>query len=145
MLSYVLYFLVGGTVVTTVAYIGTHAGGMTAAFVAGLPVLFIVNVLLLYHSGGVMAGVSYARGALIYAPVFVAFVALTMWLLPRLEMPWALVAGVSVYGIPLLVRRGSSREVVESGTVLLGTPVVAGLQSEQVVPDSKVGHEEHRS
>jgi pyrrolidone-carboxylate peptidase len=121
MSSYVLYFLIGGTVVTTVAYIGTHADGMTAAFVAGLPVLFIINVLLLYHTGGVSAGVSYARGALICTPVFV------------------------VYGIFLLVRRKSGREVLSSGTVPLGVQVVTGLISEQVVPDKKAGHEEHRS
>jgi hypothetical protein len=145
MSSYVLYFLIGGTVVTTVAYIGTHADGMTAAFVAGLPVLFIINVLLLYHTGGVSAGVSYARGALICTPVFVVCVVLTMWLLPRLQMPWALIAGASVYGVFLLVRRRSGRELLSSGTVPLGVPVVTGLLSEQVVPDKKAGHEEHRS
>ncbi len=144
MLSYVLYFLIGGTVVTTVAYVGAHADGMTAAFVASLPVLFIINVVLLYHTGGVTAGVSYARGALICAPVFVACVGLTMWLLPRLEMPWALLAGVFVYGIPVLIRHGGGRKAIPQ-TVRLETTLVAGLLSEQVVADSRVGHEEHRS
>ena len=108
MWPYVLYFLIGGTVVSAVAYVGTHVDGKTAAFVAGLPVLFIINMLLLYQNGGINAGLSYARGALLYVPVFVACVGLTMFLLPRIQMPLALVAGLSLYALPIL-GRGMSR------------------------------------
>jgi len=104
MLSYILYFLVGGTLVSAVAYVGSHADGKTAALVAGLPVLFIINMLLLYQHGGVSAGLSYARGALMYVPVFVACVVVTMWLLPHVQMPLALMAGVSLYLVPVVAR-----------------------------------------
>ena len=104
MWPYVLYFIVGGTIVTAVAYVGKHGDGMTAAFVASLPVLFIINMLLLYQNGGVSAGMSYARGALMYLPMFVGCVLLTMVLLPRVEMPLAVLAGVSVYALPAVVR-----------------------------------------
>jgi hypothetical protein len=104
MWSYVLYFLIGGTIVSAVAYVGTHADGKTAAFVAGLPVLFVINLLLLYQNGGISAGMSYARGALMYVPIFVACVGLTLFLLPRLPMPLALVAGLSLYAVPVIAR-----------------------------------------
>ena len=104
MWSYALYFVVGGTVVTAVAYVGKHGDGMTAAFIASLPVLFIINVLLLYQHGGVSAGMAYARGALMYLPMFVGCVLLTMVLLPRIGLPLAMLAGVSVYALPAAVR-----------------------------------------
>jgi hypothetical protein len=104
MWPYVLYFFVGGTLVTAVAYIGKHGDGMSAAFVASLPVLFIINVLLLYQNGGVSAGLSYARGALMYLPMFVGCVLLTMVLLPRVSLPLAMLAGISVYALPAAVR-----------------------------------------
>jgi len=115
MWSYVLYFLIGGTLVTAVAYVGKHGDGMTAAFVASLPVLFITNVFLLYQNGGVPAGLSYARGALLYLPMFVGCVLLTIVLLPRIEAPLAVLAGVSVYALPaavrpLVMRRRARRE-----------------------------------
>ncbi len=104
MWSYVLYFIIGGTLVTAVAYVGKHGDGMSAAFVASLPVLFIINVLVLYNSGGLSAGLSYARGALMYLPMFVGCVLLTMVLLPRMSMPFAMLAGVSVYALPAIIR-----------------------------------------
>jgi len=104
MWPYALYFVVGGTVVTAVAYVGKHGDGMSAAFVASLPVLFIINVFLLYQNGGVSAGISYARGALIYLPMFVGCVLLTMVLLPRIGMPLSMLAGVSIYALPAAIR-----------------------------------------
>jgi len=46
MWQYLVYFVIGGTVVATVAYIGTHHGGLVAAFVASLPVFFLVSLTL---------------------------------------------------------------------------------------------------
>jgi hypothetical protein len=146
MWSYVLYFLLGGTIVSAVAYVGTHSDGMTAAFVASLPTIFIINILLLYHNGGVSAGMSYARGALMYLPLFIGCVSLTMFLLPRIDMVWALVAGLSVYGVPILVRHSRGRRVIAQA-VPLQAPVMAMIASseQQVVPGSVVGHEERHA
>jgi hypothetical protein len=104
MWPYALYFVVGGTLVTIVAYVGKHGDGMSAAFIASLPILFVINVFLLYQHGGVSAGVSYARGALTYLPMFVGCVVLTMVLLPRISLPLAMLSGVSIYALPAIVR-----------------------------------------
>ena len=143
MWPYVLYFICGGTIVTAVAYVGKHGDGMTAAFVASLPVLFIINMLLLYQNGGVSAGLTYARGALMYLPMFVGCVLLTMVLLPRIQMPLAVLAGVSVYALPALVRpfvvrhRESRRQARASSDVLSAQIPSAVSVSPQVTANAE--------
>jgi len=123
MWPYILYFLIGGTLVSAVAYVGNHADGRTAALVAGLPVLFIINMLLLYQHGGVSAGLSYARGALMYVPVFVGCVLVTMWLLPHVQMPVALAAGLSIYLVPVMARTFPLRADQPLVAAQVGVPV----------------------
>jgi surface polysaccharide O-acyltransferase-like enzyme len=145
MWPYILYFVVGGTLVTAVAYVGKHGDGMTAAFVASLPVLFIINMLLLYQNGGVSAGLSYARGALMYLPMFVGCVLLTMVLLPRLDMPLAVLAGVSVYALPafvrpFVVRHREMRRQARSSSERFSAPVPSAV----TVSPQVTGHAEEQ-
>jgi len=103
MWHYLFYFLIGGTVVTVVAYIGSRGNGMLAAFVASLPMLFLLNVLLMYRNGGVDASITYTKGALLFLPAFACYAALTIWLLPHLGMPKALVPGLPIYTVPIIM------------------------------------------
>ncbi len=105
MLHYLLYFLVGGTVVTVVAYIGSRGNGTLAAFVASLPVLFLLNVIAMYRNGGVGAGITYAKGALLFLPGFACYALLTIWLMPHLGIPKALLPGLPIYAIPIIVTK----------------------------------------
>jgi len=104
-LHYLLYFLVGGTVVTLVAYIGSRGNGTLAAFVASLPVLFLLNVIAMYRNGGVGAGITYAKGALLFLPGFACYALLTIWLMPHLGIPKALLPGLPIYAIPIIVTK----------------------------------------
>jgi len=104
-LHYLLYFLVGGTVVTVVAYIGSRGNGTLAAFVASLPVLFLLNVIAMYRNGGVGAGITYAKGALLFLPAFACYALLTIWLMPHLGIPKALLPGLPIYAIPIIVTK----------------------------------------
>lgn len=105
MWHYLLYFLIGGTVVTAVAYIGGRGNGVLAAFVASLPVLFLLNVLLMYRNGGIAASITYTKGSLLFLPAFACYAALTVWLLPHLGMPKALVLGLPIYAVPIIVAK----------------------------------------
>ena len=105
MLQYFVYFLIGGTVVASVAYVGSHSNGMLAAFVASLPVLFLLNILLMYQIGGVAHSLDYVRGSLLFVPAFVCYATLTVWLLPRLGMPEALLPGLPIYLLPMMIRK----------------------------------------
>lgn len=114
MWQYFVYFLVGGTVVTMVAYIGSRFNGFLAALVASLPILFLLNVLLMYRNGGVTTSLDYVRGSLLFVPAFVCYAMLTVWLLPRLAMPWALLPGLPIYLLPVIVIRKVLRSKVSS-------------------------------
>ena len=105
MLQYFIYFLIGGTVVTVVAYIGSRSNGFLAALVASLPILFLLNVLLIYRNGGVTTSLDYVRGSLLFVPAFVCYATLTVWLLPRLGMPEALLPGLPIYLLPMMIRK----------------------------------------
>jgi hypothetical protein len=105
MLQYLIYFLIGGTVVAAVAYLGSRGDSVLAAFVASLPVLFLLNVFVMYRVGGMNGSLTYAKGVVMMLPIFVFYAALTIWLLPRLGMPKALVLGLPVYLLPVVAIR----------------------------------------
>jgi len=105
MLQYIIYFLIGGTVVAAVAYLGSRGDSALAALVASLPVLFLLNVFVMYRVGGINGSLTYAKGVVLMLPVFAFYAALTIWLLPRLGMPKALILGLPVYLIPVAAIR----------------------------------------
>jgi hypothetical protein len=134
MWPYVMYFLIGGTIVSLAAYVGSRGDGMAAAFVASIPVIFITNLVLLYHNGGVSAGLTYAKGALMYVTFCVV---LTMVLLPRIGMPWSLLAGMSVYSLSMAFARPSpQRRQVNVSAAHVQVPGHIGSSS-QVSGDEK--------
>lgn len=104
MLQYLLYFLLGGAVVASVAYLGNRGNAVLSAFVVSLPTLFLLSVFLMYRVRGIDGSLTYAKDVILMLPVFILYVALTTWLLPRVGMPKALVLGLPIYLIPLVVR-----------------------------------------
>ena len=122
MLQYFIYFLIGGTVVTVVAYIGSRSNGFLAALVASLPILFLLNVLLMYRNGGVTTSLDYARGSLLFVPAFVCYATLTVWLLPRLGMPEALLPGLPIYLLPMMIRKVVRSKVSKTKALSTETP-----------------------
>ena len=105
--------------VALVAYVGSHSNGMLAAFVASLPVLFLVSILLMYRNGGVSASIAYVKGTLLFLPMFPCYAALVIWLLPRLDLPEALVAGLPIYMVPIiLIRRVVNSKILKKRALL---------------------------
>ena len=102
---YLLYFLIGGAVVATAVFIGSRAGGVTAALVAGLPILDTINVTLLYRQAGPDASVAYAKTILCLVPILACLLILAIWLLPQVHGPEVLLPGLSLYAVPLVIRR----------------------------------------
>ena len=121
MLQYIIYFLIGGTVVAAVAYIGSRGDSALAAFVASLPMLFLLNVFVMYRVGGINGSLTYAKGVVMMLPIFVFYAALTIWLLPRLGMPKALVLGLPVYLIPVAAIR-MRRHKASKANVIASSP-----------------------
>jgi len=122
MLQYFVYFLIGGTLVALVAYVGSHSNGMLAAFVASLPVLFLLNVLLMYRIGGVACSLDYVRGSLLVMPAFVCYATLTIWLLPRLGISKAFLPGLPIYLLPFMIGKVWHSKVSRPKALFTETP-----------------------
>jgi hypothetical protein len=105
MTQYLLPFIVGELVVTAVVYAGNHGGGIMAALVANVPVLFLTNVLFLYHSGGLTTSINYIKGVLFFLPAFTTFAALTLVLLPQMSLVKTLLIALPIYSLALIVGR----------------------------------------
>ena len=98
------------------AYVGSKSGGMLAAFVASLPMLFLLNVLLMYRNGGLAASITYTKGALLFLPAFACYAAVTIWLLPHLGMPKALVPGLPIYTVPIIMMKKIRPKMLKAKT-----------------------------
>ena len=64
-IKYILYFLIGGFIVSAVTYLASHAKGLQAAFIANLPVVTVITFLTIYFESDQRAIVSYAKGLII--------------------------------------------------------------------------------
>ena len=52
MWQYVLYFILGGSLVALVDYLAGRGNPILTTLVANVPVLFILNIFLTYRAGG---------------------------------------------------------------------------------------------
>lgn len=109
MLQCLISFLVGGGLLAFVTFVAQKGNATLTILVANIPVMFLLNVLMTYRIGGVDGSLNYAKGALMYLPFYIIFVAITMWLIPRLGMPGALLPGIPVFIIPVVIKRWRAR------------------------------------
>jgi len=117
-----MYFIVGGGIVALVAYLASRGNPFLATLVANIPVLFLLNIFLFYRTGGVSGSIGYTKAVLLLLPVFVSFVVLTTWLLPKLGMPRALLPGMLLYLVPVIISQVRKRRK--------GYMRIAGLKNE---------------
>jgi len=94
---YIIYFIAGGASVTSVAYLASRGNPFLAALVGSIPLIFLLNIYSVYQGGGLSSSLAYSKGVLSLLPVFVVFVVVTMWLLPQVGMPKALLPGMAMY------------------------------------------------
>lgn len=93
----VLYFVLGGLVVTLTTYFGSHSQGFIAAFVAFFPSITVVSILAIYFHGGNTAVTSYLKDLLLLIPAWLLYIAAVLLLVPRLGVFLSLGAGVFLY------------------------------------------------
>jgi uncharacterized membrane protein (GlpM family) len=98
-----LYFLLGGTVVTVVTYFGSQGKGLVAAFVAIFPSITVVTLCTIYFGGGVSPATSYFKGILLLLPAWLLYILSVWYLLPRLGLAPSLTIGISLYLMGSLV------------------------------------------
>jgi len=96
-MRYLVYFLVGGFVVSAVTYLAGHARGLTAAFLANLPVMTLITFLTIYYQSGQPAVMAYANGLLIMLFPWLAYLFSLILLSPRLGVVPSLGIGMIFY------------------------------------------------
>jgi uncharacterized membrane protein (GlpM family) len=105
----IVYFLIGGIVVSAITYFGSHSKSMLAAFIAILPCVSVITLCTIYFNSGTEATVSYAKNMLILMPPWVLYVVGVIYLLPRIGLPGSLVVSVAAYVlVSLLIMRFTS-------------------------------------
>ena len=97
--TFILHFILGGTIVSVVTFIGSQGKGMLAAFVATFPTMTALTFALIYSKGGQVATVNYAKGLLLMTPPWIIYVLCLIFLLPRWGFAKSLIAGVLTYMI----------------------------------------------
>ena len=135
---YIIYFIAGGALVTSVAYFAARGNPSLAALVGSIPVMFLLNVYLTYQTGGISGTLTYSKGVLSLLPVFIIFVVATMWLLPHLGMPKALLPGMVVYlALAVISQIRKDRMLVKWNNH--GQSPVMGQDITTIVEQQKIG------
>jgi hypothetical protein len=93
----VLYFLIGGLIVSVSSYWGARGRGFLAAFASTFPAMTGVTFILIYLNAGHGATISYARHLLWFVPPWIAYVGFIILFLPRFGFWPAMVVGLMIY------------------------------------------------
>jgi len=101
-----IYFVIGGVIVSIVTYLGSQAKSQLAAFVAFLPVISTITLCTIYFAGGTQAAVSYAKSMLILLAPYLLYIIGVIFLLPRLGLASSLIVSIAAYvGAAFLIMR----------------------------------------
>lgn len=95
--KYIIYFFIGGTVISTVTYFASHSRSLLAAFFATMPVITLITFFTIYHEVGQKAVVPYAKGLLIMLVPWLTYIFSIILLTPRLGFFPSLVTGFALY------------------------------------------------
>lgn len=97
--TFILHFILGGTIVSVATFIGSQGKGMLAAFVATFPTMTALTFALIYSKAGQIATVNYAKGLLLMTPPWIIYVVCLIFLLPKWGFVKSLIVGVLTYMI----------------------------------------------
>ena len=94
-----LYFVIGGVIVATVTYLGSHAKGLLAAFIAFFPSISVITLCTIHSADGTEAAVSYAKSMLVLLPPWLLYVIGVIFLLPRIGLAGSLISSIAAYSL----------------------------------------------
>jgi hypothetical protein len=98
-LKFILYFIIGGSILTLVTYFGSKDKGLLAAFIALFPMVTIMSMITIYSEAGSLPVLDYVKGLLILTPVWILFLFSVAYLLPRQGLLVAIGIGVIIYTV----------------------------------------------
>ena len=95
--KHVLYFLLGGSIVSFSTYLGAQGKSFLAAMASTFPAITGVTFILLYASGGGATTVDYAKNLLWFVPPWTVYVVAMILGIPRLGFWPAMVGSLVLY------------------------------------------------
>ncbi|MGH7255740.1 MAG: DUF3147 domain-containing protein [Nitrospirales bacterium] len=96
-LKYLLYFAIGGLLVSASTYFGAKGKGFLAAFASTFPVITGVTFILIYLNGGTEHTYSYAKHLLWFVPPWIAYVGFVILTIHRLGFWGSIAGGLAIY------------------------------------------------
>jgi hypothetical protein len=109
-MKYLLYFVLGGFIVSVSTYLGAQGRGFLAAFASTFPAITGVTFVLIYLNGGSETTLSYAKHLLWFVPPWLAYVGFIIATLDRLGFWVAMVGGLAAYmGVVALIKLALTR------------------------------------
>ena len=82
-LKLLIYFLVGGSILTLVNYFGTRDRGILPAFIAMFPAVTTMSIITIYSEAGGLLVLDYVKGLLLLSPVWMVFLLCVYFFLPK--------------------------------------------------------------
>ncbi|RZN41092.1 MAG: hypothetical protein EFT35_02375 [Methanophagales archaeon ANME-1-THS] len=97
MLQYLVYFLVGGAVVTAISVLAEKGHPLLAGVVTLFPSITLVSFYFIGKSTGNEAVAATAKSCFIALSVWIPYILTIIWLSPRIGTNKALVIGVLIF------------------------------------------------
>ena len=95
--KYVLYFLLGGTIVSLSTYLGSQGRSFLAAFASTFPAITGATFILIYLNGGSESLVEYAKNLLWFIPPWIVYVTTMILGVPRVGFWPAMALSMTLY------------------------------------------------
>jgi hypothetical protein len=96
-MRYLLYFMIGGAVVSLTTYLGSLGRSWVAAFITTFPALTGLTFILMYLNAGVEPTVPYARNLLYFVVPWLVYVGFYLVTIDRLGFWFALMGAVTLF------------------------------------------------
>ena len=98
-LKYLIYFILGGSIVVLATYFGSEKKGIIAAFFAMFPFVTAFTMYTIYTAAGSEALIYYVKGLLLLTPAWIIYLIIVFYLAPKYDFWISLIIGVIVYVI----------------------------------------------
>jgi hypothetical protein len=95
--KYLLYFLLGGTIVSVSTYFGSQGKSFLAAFASTFPAITGATFILIYLNGGSESLVGYAKNLLWFVPPWIVYVITMILGVPRVGFWPAMALSMTLY------------------------------------------------
>lgn len=95
--KYVVYFLLGGTIVSLSTYLGAKGNSFLAAMASTFPAITAATFILLYVNGGGATTVNYAKNLIWFVPPWIVYVVAMIMGIPRLGFWPTMVGSLVLY------------------------------------------------